>query len=159
MKIETIIINCLKKNINGINESDAFFDGISEYASDNSMDSFIKDDQPIEVTEFVVSSFMQPFYSMPVEKVNSFFKNYSLIKNFNLLSNEVFGLACEKYKHGNATVPADLEERINLCISKIYLNKELEKLYMMEISDVIMDIDFVKGKTDKLSLRLARTVR
>ena len=158
MKIETIILDCLKKHISGLNEvKECFMDGISEYANDNKMDVLINDKLSAETAEYLTSTFLEPFYQMPVYTVEVYFENYALIKEYKMLSNTVFDLARQKFMTGNmVTLPADVEDRTICCISKVYANEALGDTFAMEISDVIMEMDYLKDKTDKLSIRLAR---
>ena len=133
--------------------------GISEYAKDNKMDALLKDERSIETAEFLTYAFLEPFLKMPVNMVQAYFENYAIIKEFKMLSNTVFDLARKKSMTSNVVLlPKDIEERTICCISKIYSIGELEKSFAAEISDVIMETDYVKGKTDKLSIRLARMV-
>ena len=54
MKIETIILGCLKKHISGLQEDkECFLNGISEYAKDNKMDGLLKDERSVETAEFL----------------------------------------------------------------------------------------------------------
>ena len=161
MKIETIILGCLKKHISGLQEDkECFLNGISEYAKDNQMDALLTDEHSVETAEFLVSTFLEPFSQMPVNTVQAYFENYALIKEFKMLSNTVLDLARKKRMTDDAVVlPTDVEERTTCCISKIYSMGALEESFATEISDVIMEMDYVKGKTDKLSIRLARMVK
>ena len=161
MKIETIILGCLKKHISGLQEDkECFLNGISEYAKDNKMDGLLKDEQSVETAEFLTSTFLEPFFQMPVNMVQAYFENYALTKEFKMLSNTVLDLARKKSMTDNVVLlPKDIEERTTCCISKIYSIGALEESFATEISDVIMEIDYVKGRTDKLSIRLARMVK
>lgn len=161
MKNETIILGCLKKHISGLQEDkECFLDGISEYAKDNKMDALLKDERSDEAVEFLTSTFLEPFFQMPVNMVQAYFENYALTKEFKMLSNTVLDLARKKSITDNIVLlPKDIEERTTCCISKIYSIGALEESFATEISDVIMEMDYVKGKTDKLSIRLARMVK
>lgn len=161
MKIETIILGCLKKHISGLQEDkECFLSGISEYAKDNKMDGLLKEERSVETAEFLTSTFLEPFFQMPVNMVQAYFENYALTKEFKMLSNTVLDLARKKSMTDNIVLlPKDIEERTTCCISKIYSIGALEESFATEISDVIMEMDYVKGKTDKLSIRLARMVK
>lgn len=161
MKIETIILGCLKKHISGLQEDkECFLSGISEYAKDNKMDGLLKEERSVETAEFLTSTFLEPFFQMPVNMVQAYFENYALTKEFKMLSNTVLELARKKSMTDNIVLlPKDIEERTTCCISKIYSIGALEESFATEISDVIMEMDYVKGKTDKLSIRLARMVK
>lgn len=160
MTIETIMLACLKKHVKGLpEENEEFLKGISEYAYDNNMSSFLKEDSTLEITEFLVTAFLDPFFKMPSKMVNTYFENYSLVKKFKMLSNSVFELAKGKMQSHDVSLSENLEKQVIDCISEIYSKNEFESIFSAEISDVIMEMDFIKGRTDKYSVRLSRMVR
>lgn len=160
MTIETIILDCLKKHIKGLSkDNEEFLKGISEYAQDNNMNSLLKENSPLEITEFLVSAFLDPFFKMPSKMVNTYFESYSLVKEFKILSNSIFELAKNKMQSHDVSLSENLEKRVIDCISEIYSKKELESIFAAEVSDVILEIDYIRGRTDKYSVRLSRTVR
>lgn len=157
MKVELLILSCLKDRFPGIAEEDKLLLGISQYAKDNNIGILVKEGQTIETSKLILSAFLEPFFNMSFELVKAYFYNYDLISEFKTNSKIIFELASQKRNSGNKILLSkEMEEKIVCCISNIYSKKELESVFSTEISDIILEIDYLKGKTDKFSLRTLR---
>lgn len=161
MKVETIVLSCLKKHSSELHvDNECFLDGVFKYVQDNNIDSLLSEKQSTDTAELLIISFLEPLLRMPSNVLNAYFENYCLIKEFKMISNTVLELAQEKWNtRAKVLLNEDMEERAIHCIAELYSQNDLKSVYTMEISDVILEMDYIKGKTEKISVRLARMVQ
>ena len=160
MKTELIILEMLQdRTKDKITISDALMDGIAMYVSENHLSEFDTGDD--ESTKKILALYLEPIMNMPAQMIISYFENYQLITDFKMVSNQIFDMAFQRSKSGIDVPLASIEEvgtRANNVIARICTDSTLKKWLESEISDLILDLDYVKGKSDAYSIRLARKV-
>ncbi len=160
MKTELIILKMLQEKSQDNNIiSDALMDGIAMYVSENHLSAFDTGDD--EHTRIVLNLYLEPLMDMPVQMIIKYFENYKLITDLKMISNQVFDMSFQRLKNGVITPPisiAEVEAKANNLIARTCADSTLKKWLESEISDLILDLDYLSGKSNAYSIRLARKV-
>lgn len=160
MKIELIVLQLLQNRILGLETvSDNFMDGISVYIKENGLSAFEMDNDESQMR--ILELYLEPLMGMPASVIVPYFENYQLVKQFKLLSNQILELAISKAEGKDKTSDINIEKienDINDCIAKICSNDLLKRQLETEVSDLILNLDYLKGKTEFYSSQVSRKV-
>lgn len=133
-----------------------FFKGIIQYIEDNHFDSLSIDGK---VAKKIISNVLVPITNMPKPMMVCYFMHYEDLKNINSISKQAFNAALDAYENKQDLSEIEtIERKFLLLVTKLAMNKELEKTLASIISETILDIDYAKGNKDKMSMRLSRKV-
>ena len=161
MNVEREIYELLRQKVH--NErliSEDTCEGIRAYALSSGLDKKLAA-LPDSTANTILQTFMKPVMDMPEDKVIEYFRTYPVISEFHILSNRIFDAAKDK-KNGRCAEWSDLqalEKELALFMQAILKDRALKQTLDHELSDCLMDLDFAMGKTNKLSLRLGKTIR
>ena len=162
MKIEKMIYDVIKSKIRQMKYNEnALFDGIIAYAADNRIELLVEKMQAAgKNPAAAVEMFIKPITNLSPEAIIAYFVQYQPLKEFRQISNQIF----EAVRHFHATKEVKvelvvLEDRLKALAAKLYYDPTLKNMLDMELSENMLDINYMRGETDKLSLRLGREVR
>lgn len=158
MRVETIILDCIKRKYQELNTDDDLINGICEYVKDNQIEQMLQNVNSRETREFLVESFLTPILDLPRNIIEEYFKNYKLIKGFRQFSKNIFQQAKRKYNNEQYSYDKKDEEGLISVLTKIYSNNILKNNFAVEISDILLDLDFLKTGNSKYSLRLIKWI-
>lgn len=130
-----------------------FIDGVFKYCNDQKIDEFAGDKE-------VISFFINPLMDMSREMIIKYFKHFGIVKRLQDISNIIYDMAYQKRMYGEESMDNidALENEFNnillLLVGCVDLKTEID----MIVSETVMDIDFIKGKNNNMSMRLGMAV-
>lgn len=162
MKIEKVIYDVIKSKIKQTEyDEEALFDGIAAYAADNRIGALVEKMQTAgKNPAAAVEMFLKPILNLSPEAITAYFVQYLPLKEFRRISKQIFESARHFYntKEVNADLRA-LEEQLSSLAAKLYYDPALKHMLDTELSENTLDLAYMNGKSDSLSLRLGREVR
>ncbi len=129
--------------------------GVDAYTEDNGFTA-LDDSFSEEIISKVVSNNLAERLSRPAGEIVLFFSNYRLIEQIRIINNKSLKLARERI-HGdgneNEESIADLGEEFEDCLREVYKTDGLEQMLQVQISDIILNLDYAKKPSEALSRR------
>ncbi len=160
MKIEKIIFNLLHEKIKNIPyDADALLKGITHYAQDNKLERFAKGMNNEDIVIDLVRAFLKPILNLPPESLVDYFEYYSTYREMVCVSSELLNMAKKAYdKRALEGDVETLEKRLMEISVELYKAPTLKAKVDMMLSEGMLNIAFIKGTSDKMSLALSRIV-
>lgn len=142
--------------INGCDyDPDAVFSGITAYAHNNGfyeLGSRFSEG----VIRNIIKNNLSPILDMKSENIALFFSNFQLIERVRIINNQSLAIA-DWVRTGHEAAPDELqkiEAEFDDCMFKVCSIQGLWSFLNVQISEIVLNIDFVKGATKRFSQRL-----
>lgn len=134
--------------------------GIESYIKKEQIETLVGKAPTDEDKEDLIRIYMIPLLKMPEKYIVAYFENYDALEELKLVSNAIANEAVRAFHKEKAEEQTDdLEEKLTRLLSKLYKVEALQPMMKMEISENILDLDFIRGKTDKKSIRLIKRMK
>ena len=130
-------------------------DGIDAYTEDNGfqlLDGSFDED----TIQRVVSNNLADRVSRPAGQIVLYFLNYRLIEQMRLINNKSLKIAKERIHsdgNGDEESIADIERQFEGCLREVYKTEGLQQMLQIQISEIILNLDFAKNPSKALSRR------
>ena len=136
-------------------DPDAIGRGVAAYAYDNGFYE-LEARFSENVIRRVIKNNLSPVLDMQPDSVALFFENYHLIKRVRMINNQSLALA-DAVRTGHKTSPDELsriETEFDDCMAEVCSVQGLREFLNVQISEIILNIDYAKGESSNLSQRL-----
>lgn len=139
---------------------EAVFNGVAAYCDDNGLERAVSKYQDENTRSRVLRAFIAPIIQMPEDKMVVFFKTYPMRASFKLLSNRIRNEAMKKYRDNayHCNVIDALGQQLGEMAILICRDKVLKKVLSDELADCQLELDYLSGWTESISLRMQRMV-
>ena len=159
MSVEEIIYNYIfeERHIE-YSDKKKLEQGIIHYVEDNGLDAMSKNMDDVQKRQ-LIEAFIEPMFNVS-EEARVYFENYDLLMKLKLLSNRLLDIAEMTYRGRSTDVDvAQLKDEISYIVDQMYNDESLRKSVDLEVSECLLDLDYIMGITDKMSIRLSRRVK
>jgi len=158
MNAEAIIFNYIVKKKKMYFDRKKIEKGIVNYVTDNGLNALCEGMNDIQKSR-LIEDFIEPIFSSN-EEARVYFENYDLLVRLKLLSNELFDAAEKRYNGYHESDNIDyFKEELSRIIEETYRDDSLSRAIEMEVSECLLDINYIMGLSDKISFRLSRKVK
>ena len=107
----------------------------------------------------IVETYVEPIFRLSADYVRAYFENYDMIVELNAYSNEILELAVRTHNGENMKMDNDaIEGKLTSLARGLYKEPMLKSMVDMQVSEGLLDIAYINGKSDKMSMRLSRRV-
>lgn len=108
------------------------------------------------VIKRVIVNSLTPIMSMKPDAITLYFSHYSLIERLSLLNNQSLIIANAKRagKYVNDDEILKIEEAFDDCMKTVCQEQGLRELLDIQISEIILNIDYAKGVSSHMGQRL-----
>lgn len=107
----------------------------------------------------LVETYVEPIFRLSADNVRAYFENYDQIMNLNAYSNEILERAVRTYNGENMKLTdGELEDKLTTLARELYKEPMLKSMVDMQMSETLLDIAYINGNSDKMSMRLSRRV-
>ena len=159
MSVEEIIYNYIfeERHIE-YSDKKKLEQGIIHYVEDNGLDAMSKNMDDVQKRQ-LIEAFIEPMFNVS-EEARVYFENYDLLMKLKLLSNRLLDIAEMTYRGRSTDVDvAQLKDELSYIVDQMYNDESLRKSVDLEVSECLLDLDYIMGITDKMSIRLSRRVK
>lgn len=159
MSAEEILYNLfLDKMGNAPFNGKKLAEGVRGYVRDNALDNACVDTDE-KTSKMLVETYVEPIFRLSADNVRAYFENYDQIMNLNAYSNEIFERAVRTYNGENMKLTdGELEDKLTTLARELYKEPMLKSMVDMQMSETLLDIAYINGNSDKMSMRLSRRV-
>jgi hypothetical protein len=136
-------------------DPDAINKGITAYARDYGFEELSAKFSE-SVIQKVIRSNLSQVLNMRAESIVLFFSNYQIIEKVRIVNNQSLALA-DRVRTGDKVSPDEiqtLETKFENCMVEVCGIEGLREFLDIQISDIILNIEFAKGATMRYSHRL-----
>ena len=136
-------------------DPDAICRGVAAYAYDNGFYE-LESKFSENVIQRVINNNLAPVMDMQPESIALSFENYHLIKRVRMINNQSLALA-DAVRTGHKASSDELskiETEFDDCMTEVCNVPGLREFLNVQISEIILNIDYAKGESTNLSQRL-----
>ena len=139
---------------------ESVFNGVTAYCEDNGLEQAVFKYQDENTRSKALRAFMAPIIQMPEDKMVLFFQTYPMRARFKLLSNKIRNEAMKKYRNSayHCNVLDALEKQLGEMAVSIYRDEALKNVLSDELADCQLELDYLSGWTESISLRMRRMI-
>lgn len=159
MSAEEILYNLfLNKMGNAPFNGKKLAEGVRGYVRDNGLNNAcVGTDE--KTCKMLVETYVEPIFRLSADYVRAYFENYDMIVELNAYSNEILELAVRTHNGEKVEMHDDtFEETIMTIAKELYKEPSLRGMVDMQMSETSLDIAYINGQSDKMSMRLSRRV-
>lgn len=159
MSAEEILYNLfLNKMGNAPFNGKKLAEGVRGYVRDNGLNNAcVGTDE--KTCKMLVETYVEPIFRLSADYVRAYFENYEMIVELNAYSNEILELAVRTHNGENMKMDNDaIEGKLTSLARGLYKEPMLKSMVDMQVSEGLLDIAYINGKSDKMSMRLSRRV-
>lgn len=162
MNIEEYVSTAVLAKLDEIDfDADKLKAGIAKYVEDQAfreLDGKFSE----SVMKSVIQNNLAPLLASPPSEICLFFSNYSTIQGLKLIDNQALALAKASRLSGKPCSPdtlAALELRLDACLQHVYGDPELQRILKMQVSEILLNIDYAKYPSHVMSQRLKEATK
>ena len=139
---------------------EAVFKGVAAYCADNGLEQAVSRYRDEKTRNRALKAFIAPMIQMPEDKMAAFFRTYPMRADFKLLSNKIRNEAMKKYRDNayQCNVTDALGQQLGEIAISIYRDESLKMLLSDELADCQLELDYLSGWTENISLRMQRMI-
>lgn len=159
MSAEEILYNLfLNKMGNAPFNGKKLAEGVRGYVRDNGLNNAcVGTDE--KTCKMLVETYVEPIFRLKADYVRAYFENYDMIMKLNAYSNKILDLAVRTHNGEKVEMHDDtFEETIMTIAKELYKEPSLRGMVDMQMSETSLDIAYINGQSDKMSMRLSRRV-
>lgn len=160
MKVEYEIYQLIEKSSGSkMTLSERASSGLTAYATDNDLEKLLGQ-IPAEKRGRCLEMFMRPILSLPPEEISLYFETYSLRLAFTRTKNKIQSEAAKRFhdKDYRCNFLPALSEDFNSIIKEINNYPGIYEKFAERISDCMLDLDYISGRSENFSISLAHRV-
>ncbi len=156
MSAEQLVYEVLRDTYEDLSATDMLYQGIEEYVVETGLETALSKCLSNEKRRKVLQAYMSPLLLTDKQYAVSYFETLPKRASFKALSNEIRHYAEEKFRSRNVDcqVSDTLSQRLSEFAVLFFSDKVLKKEMEAEISDCLVELDFIAGRTDTISIRM-----
>ena len=140
-------------------DMDKLIDGIDEYIADNGFCGLAGKFDDAVIREVIYNNLASRLAG-PKKEIFLFFSNYKLIENIRVINNRTLKLAKDSQhseRGAELSTIQEIERDFENCMQEVYQIEGLQDILRLQISEIILNIDYAKKASPYLSRRLRDT--
>ncbi len=137
-------------------DKELLYRGICKYADENHLEETFQGKQ----AEKVLAMYLEPILEMPAQQLYDYFITQDIMHQFQSVSGAIFTLADKKYNKQAYTLETldELERSLSSAVTD-FINAGKMDAIKSELSDCYVDLAYLKGESNNISIRLMRKNR